>query len=101
MAAGRTVEPVAAVFTLLFGKALFFLALGALAIHLAIFHIVGEQQTTARTGLGIAPTNFSPAIGLRADKDRLTGTTPVFTFFFFFADGTFIHNSTLSFQKLQ
>lgn len=101
MAASRTVEPIAAVFTLLFGKARFFLTLGTLAIHLAIFNIVSEQQTTARTGFGIALTNFCPAIGLRTDKDRLTGTTPVFTFFFFFADGTFIHNSSLSFQKLQ
>ena len=98
MAASRTVEPVAAVFTLLFGKTLLFLAFGTLAIHLAVFHIVGEQQTAARTSFGIAPTNFRPAIGLRADKDRLTGTTPVFTLFFFFAGGTFIHNSTLSFR---
>jgi hypothetical protein len=42
MAAGRTVEPIAAILALLFGKPLLFFALGAFTIHLAIFHIVGE-----------------------------------------------------------
>jgi hypothetical protein len=101
MAAGWAVEPVAAVFALPFGKTLLFLTLGALAVHFAGFHIVGEQQTATRTGLGIAATDFCPAIGLGADKDRLAGATQIFTFCLFFADGAFIHKSTLSSQQSQ
>ena len=99
MPAGRTIEPIAAIFALGIRQSLFTLALRALAIHLAASDIIFEQQSTPRTGHGIWLGVGCFAIGCRAAKNHFTLLAPVFTCCFFFTNRTLFHYHT--FQKLQ
>jgi hypothetical protein len=93
VAAGRTIEPVLAIFALDFGKSLLFAAFGTLTIHLAVFDIVFEQQATAGTGFGVTIANDRSAIRHGADEYGLARAAPVFSFFYFFTNRTFFHGS--------
>lgn len=95
MPTGRTVEPVLAELALGLGKALPFLALGALSVHLAGFHILLEQQPAAWTSLHPLFTDLRAAPRRRAEKYRLAGLAPVFAFLFFLAYRTFFHKTSL------
>jgi hypothetical protein len=80
-------------FALGFGEALLFLAFGTLAVHLAVLDVVGEYQAAAGA-FGAAPlANLGSASLNGADKDRLAGAAPVFSFFQFLAHRAFIHIS--------
>ena len=94
MAAGRAIEPVATVLALGVRKPLFFLALGTLAIHLAMSDVFFKDQAAFRTDLGVPAMVRSFAPRCRTDIDRMTVVTPVFAARHLFAYRAFFHQNT-------
>lgn len=95
MPAGRTIEPVTAVFALGIRQSLLALALGALAVHFAVGDIIFKQQSAFGTRFCIAPEVRGLAVGCRANKNRPAILTPVLTFGLFLANWTLFHLHTL------
>ena len=92
--AGRTIEPVAAVLALRIGKALFFLALGTLAIHLAMGNVLIKDQTAFGTDPGVPAMIRGLAARCRADIDRMTVVTPVVAARHLFTYRALFHQNT-------
>jgi len=81
MPARRAIEPVAAILALRVGEALLLFALWTLTVHFSVSDIIFKDQTTFRTNLGIASMIGCLTTRRRADKNRVTRITPVFTAF--------------------
>jgi len=96
--AGRAEEPVAAIFALRFGNPLFFLTLGAHAIHFFLFDVVREDQGTTGAFLRLAIANLSTTIRIGAQKDRFAAAAPIFSLFHFLTYGALIHDQPLDFR---
>jgi hypothetical protein len=94
VAAGRTIEPVPAVLALRVRKSLFFLALGTLAVHLAMGNVFIKDQAAFRTDLGVPAMIRSLASRCRADIDRMTIVTPVVAARHLFTYRAFFHQNT-------
>ena len=94
MTAGWTIEPVAAILALRVRKALFFLALGTLAIHLAVGNVFIKDQAAFHTNLGVPAMIRSLASRCRTDIDRMTVVTPVVAARHLFAYRAFFHQNT-------
>ena len=94
MTAGRTIEPVAAVLALRIRKALFFLALGTLAIHFSMGNIFIKNQAAFRTDLGVPAMVRSFASRCRTDIDRMTVVTPVVAARHLFTYRAFFHQNS-------
>ena len=93
----RAIEPIAAILALGIGKPLFLFALGALAIHLAVGDIIFKNQAALGANLGIATMVGSLTTRRRADKNRVTGVTPVLAASHLFTNRTlFHHNSSIN-----
>jgi len=76
---------------------LFFLTLGAHAVHLFLFDVVREDQGTTGAFLRLAIADLSTAIGIGAQKDCFAAAAPIFSLFHFLAYGAFIHDQPLDF----
>ena len=96
MTAGWTIEPVAAILALRVRKALFFLALGTLAIHFAMGNIFIKNQAAFRTDLGVPAMVRSFAPRCRTDIDRMTVVTPVLAARHLFTYRALFHQDTSS-----
>lgn len=94
MPAGRAVEPVAAIFALRVGKPLLFLALGTFTIHFSAADIIFKNEVAFYTNLGITAVIDFLTARRRADKDRVTGITPVLAARHLFTNGTLFHQNT-------
>lgn len=91
VAAGRTVEPVAAMLALGLGQALEFLAFGTLPNHFALTEVVAENQPATGAIRGIAFGDGGTAGWQRTAEHRLATAAPGFVFFQLFADRAFFH----------
>ena len=87
------IEPVSAVFTMGIGEPLLLLALRALAVHLVIVDVVGEEQAAGGTLLGVPLADFRPALLMGAEEDRAAGAAPVLSLFPLLAYRTFFHDT--------
>ena len=96
MTAGRTIEPVPAVLALRVRKSLFFLAFGALAIHLAMGDVFCKDQPALCADLGIPTMIRGLAARRRADIDSVTVVTPVLAARHLFTYRAFFHQNTSS-----
>lgn len=94
MTAGRTIEPVTAIFALRVREPLFFLALRTLAVHLAVSDIFIKDQAAFRTNLGITTMIGRLAPRCRTDVDRVTGVTPVLAARHLFTYRALFHQDT-------
>jgi len=94
VATGRAIEPVAAIFALGVRKPLFFLALGTLAIHLAMGDVFFKDQAAFRTDLGIPAMIRGLASRCRADIYGMAVVTPVVAASHLFTYRAFFHQST-------
>ncbi len=92
VAAGRTVEPVIAVFALGLGKSLLFLALGAQAIHLALFDVLGEKKAAAGAFFGVTLADFRSASWLGTVEYRPASAAAIFSLLHFLANGALVHD---------
>ena len=96
MAAGRAIEPVAAVLALRVGQSLLLLALGTLAVHLAMADVFFKDQAAFRTDFGIPTMIRGLATRRRADIDGVTIVTPVLAARHLFTYRALFHQVTLS-----
>jgi len=94
VAAGRAIEPVAAILALGIGKTLLLFTLGALAIHLTVGDVIFKNQAAFCTDFGITTMIGSLAARCRTDKNRMTGITPVLPASHFFTNRTLFHQNT-------
>ena len=94
MSTTRAIKPIRTILTLGIGKPLLLFALGAHAIHLAVGDIVFENQAAFCADLGVATMVGSLTARRRADKDRMTGVTPILTTGHLFTNRTFFHQNT-------
>ena len=90
----RTIKPIRTILALGIGKPLLLFALGAHAIHFAVGYIVFENQAAFCADFGIATMVGSLTARRRADKDRMTGVTPVLTTGHLFTNRTFFHQNS-------
>lgn len=90
----RTIKPIRTVLTLGIGKPLLLFALGAHTIHLAVGDIVFKNQAAFCADLGVATMVGGLTARRRADKDRMTGVTPVLTTGHLFTNRTFFHQNS-------
>ena len=95
MPAGGAIEPVAAIFTLGVRQPLPAFALGTLAIHLAVGHILVEQQPAPGARFCIAPVVRRLAVRRWTNKNRFAVLAPVLALRLFLTDRTLFHRSTL------
>lgn len=81
---GWTVEPMTAGSALLFGEALFLLALGTAPVHLALAQVFSKEKTATRAifGAGLGDPCFTARD--RAFEDGLAAGAPVLPFHFRF-----------------
>ena len=79
VATARAIKPIRTVLTLRIGKPLLLFALGTHTIHLAVGDIVFKNQAAFCADLGVATMVGGLTARRRADKDRMTGVTPVLT----------------------
>lgn len=96
MAAGRTIEPVAAVLALRVRQPLPLLALGTLPIHLAMADVFFKDQAAFRADLGIPAMIRGLASRRRADIDGMTIVTPVLAARHLFTYRALFHQGTSS-----
>ena len=94
MTAGRAVEPVAAVLALRVGQTLFFLAFGALPVHLAVVDVFFEDQAALGTDLGIPAMIRGFTARRGADIDGVTVVAPVLAARHLFTYRALIHQHT-------
>lgn len=102
MPASRAIEPIAAILALGIGKPLLLFALGTHAIHLAVADVIFKNQATFRTSFSVATMICSLTARCRADKNRMTGITPVLVLCHFFTNRALFHqnSSTTSLSDL-
>ena len=96
VAAGRAIEPVAAVLALRVRQPLLFLALGTLAIHLAMADVFFKDQAAFCADLGIPAMIRGLASRRRADIDSMTIVTPVLAARHLFTYRALFHQGTSS-----
>ena len=94
MATSRAVEPVATILALRIGEALLLFTLGALAIHLTVGDVILKNKAAFCTDFGITTMIGSLAAWCRADKNRMTGVTPVLPASHLFTNRTLFHQNT-------
>ena len=94
MSTARAIKPIATILALGIGKPLLLFALGTLTIHLAVGDIVLEDETAFCTDLGVATMVGGLTTRRRADKNRMTGITPVLTASHLFTNRTLFHHSS-------
>jgi len=86
---------VIAVTALALRQPLLFPAFRTAAVHFPSLHEILEEKTALRAFLGVSFANLGSTVLHGADENRFAGITPVFTLFFFLADGTFFHGKPL------